>query len=324
MADRFTYLPHIGLLVALVWGLADLSGKLPHRRTVLAAAGGLALVACASISLAQLRHWLNSATLFSHTVSVTQDNAIAHYNLGQALSMQAQALAVRNRMSEATTLWRASVPHYQEAVRIRPVYFSALNNLGLTLAKLGDPAAATGYYGAALKLEPKNDVVHFNLGLSLLALGRGDAAVEHFKTVIALSPGDAPARLQLALALTALGRHGEAIHEYRELLRLNADAPDVLNNLAWILAADPSAELREGAEAVRLASRACQLTARREPLFLGTLAAAYAEAGQFEQAIQTAEQARDLALSLGQTNLAQRNEQLLKQYQDRQPARMEL
>jgi tetratricopeptide (TPR) repeat protein len=226
-------------------------------------------------------------------------------------------------MADATALWRASIPHYEEALRVRPGYAGALNNLGLTLATLGDPAAATNHYAAALRLEPKNEAVHFNYGLALSTLGQCDAAIEHFQTVIASAPGHTAGHLHLALALSAVARHREALHEYREVLRLNADEPEALNNLAWILAAHPSAELRDGAEAVKLASRACELTARREPLFLGTLAAAHAEAGRFEQAIEAAQQARDLALSLGQTNLAQRNEQFLKLYQGRKPARME-
>jgi len=122
--------------------------------------------------------------------------------------------------------------------------------------------------------------------------------------------------------LTAVGRHREAIREYREVLRLDADDPEVLNNLAWILAAHPSAGLRDGTEAVKLAARACELTAHRQPVFLGTLAAAHAEVGEFEKAIEAARRAQELALSLRQTNIAQRNEQFLRLYQDRKPARM--
>jgi tetratricopeptide (TPR) repeat protein len=322
MADRFTYLPHIGLLVALVWGVADLTRELPRRRTVLTAAAGLALVACAGISLAQLRHWRNSATLFAHAVAVTRDNAIAHYNLGQALSMQAQALADRGQTADATALWRASLPHYEEALRVRPDHVGARNNLGLTLATLGDPAAATNHYAAALRLKPNDGAVHFNFALALSTLGQWEAAIAHFQTVIASSPGHVAGHVHLALALTAVGRHREAIREYREVLRLDADDPEVLNNLAWILAAHPSADLRDGTEAVKLAARACELTARRQPVFLGTLAAAHAEVGEFEKAIEAARRAQELALSLRQTNIAQRNEQFLRLYQDRKPARM--
>ena len=322
MADRFTYLPHIGLLVALVWGVADLTRELPRRRTVLTAAAGLALVACAGISLAQLRHWRNSATLFAHAVAVTRDNAIAHYNLGQALSMQAQALADRGQTADATALWRASLPHYEEALRVRPDHVGALNNLGLTLATLGDPAAATNHYAAALRLKPNDGAVHFNFALALSTLGQWEAAIAHFQTVIASSPGHVAGHVHLALALTAVARHREAIREYREVLRLDADDPEVLNNLAWILAAHPSAGLRDGTEAVKLAARACEVTARRQPVFLGTLAAAHAEVGEFEKAIEAARRAQELALSLRQTNIAQRNEQFLRLYQDRKPARM--
>ena len=94
-------------------------------------------------------------------------------------------------------------------------------------------------------------------------------------------------------------------------MRLAPDSPIVLNNLAWILAANPDSRLRNGPEAVTLAERACQLTEFRQPMFIGTLAAAYAEAGRFEDAVKAAEQARDLAVAAGQNELAERNRQLL-------------
>jgi tetratricopeptide (TPR) repeat protein len=322
MADRFTYLPHIGLFIACVWGLADLSRELPRRRLVLTSATALALAACLVLSLVQLPYWRSSLTLFSHALGVTQNNVIAHYNLAQALSLQAQALADRGRTTEAAAVWRASLPHYQEALRLQPRYASAESNLGLTLARLGDPAAATNHYLAALRLEPRNEAFHFNLALALASLGQWPAAVEQFRSVLALAPDHAVARFQLALALTTLNRHAEAVREYRELLRLSPNEPEVLNNLAWILAAHPSADLRNGAEAVKLAGRACELTARRQPVFLGTLAAAQAEVGEFEKASETARQACQVARSLGQTNLVQVNEQFLKLYQEHRPARI--
>ncbi len=322
MADRFTYLPHMGLLVACVWLGADVARAWPRRRTVLGVAAAGALIACAGISWVQLQYWQNGFTLFSHTVAVTRDNPVARYNLAQALSLQGQVLADRNRPTEAVALWRASIPHYEAALRLQPRYASAENNLGLTMARLGDLSAATNHYAIALRLEPKNDAFHFNLALALASLGHWDAAIAEFQTAIALAPAHASPRLQLAQTFSAAGRHGEAIREYREVVRLDPDEPEALNNLAWLLAVHPAAELRDGAQAVKLAAHACELTRRRQPVFLGTLAAAYAEAGQFDQAAATAQEAHDRALELGQTNLAQLNDQFRKLYLDRKPARV--
>jgi tetratricopeptide (TPR) repeat protein len=110
------------------------------------------------------------------------------------------------------------------------------------------------------------------------------------------------------------GRMKKAVQHYRAALDSMPDYPVVLNNLAWILAANPRPELRNGPEAVRLATRAVELTGHQEPIILGTLAAAYAEAGQFAKAIETAEAARKLALEIGLPEVAVRNEKLLELY----------
>ena len=110
-----------------------------------------------------------------------------------------------------------------------------------------------------------------------------------------------------------MGRTREAVVQYREALRLNPDLAGALNNLAWVLAASPDDELRNGAEAVRLAERACELTHYGQPLFIGTLAAAYAEAGRFPEAVTTAEKVEQLATT------AAKNRQLLELYRAGKP-----
>ena len=109
--------------------------------------------------------------------------------------------------------------------------------------------------------------------------------------------------------------------QYRLALQLQPDQVQALNNLAWLLAASPADNLRDGAEAVRLAERACALSEQREPVFLGTLAAAYAEAGRFEDAIKAAEKARDTATAAGLKDVAERNSQLLSLYRAGKPVR---
>jgi protein O-mannosyl-transferase len=103
------------------------------------------------------------------------------------------------------------------------------------------------------------------------------------------------------------------------VLALQPDSVEALNNLAWILAANPDQEMRDGPEAVSIAERACELTQHREPVLLGTLAAAYAEAGRFAEAVATAEKARDLALTAGQTAVAETNRRLLELYRAGKP-----
>ncbi len=116
-----------------------------------------------------------------------------------------------------------------------------------------------------------------------------------------------------------MGRTREAVVQYREALRLNPDLAGALNNLAWVLAASPDDELRNGAEAVRLAERACELTHYGQPLFIGTLAAAYAEAGRFPEAVTTAEKVEQLATTAGLTDVAAKNRQLLELYRAGKP-----
>jgi tetratricopeptide (TPR) repeat protein len=391
MADRYTYLPLIGLFIMVAWGADALTARWAYRRPLLAGAGALTMAACALASLQQLRHWQNSTTLFRHAIAVTTNNPLACYNLAQSLSTRAQALGNRGWATQAQALFEESIQYYRETLRLRPTHHEAHNNLGLTLALLGRPAEATNHYAEALRLNPKNDAASFNYGLALSALGQVDAAIARYRAALELAPDHAPAhywlgrafetqgqtaaailqyelalsnkadyaeaylglgalllaqgrfeessrafleavrlvpgaadaRGKLGMALGAASRHKEAIFHYREALRLKPDQADVLNNLAWILATHPQAEFRDGVEAVRLAERACALTGQKQPVLLGTLGAAYAEAGQFGKAIEAARQARDLAESLGQKELAARNEELLQRYGQGKPWREE-
>jgi tetratricopeptide (TPR) repeat protein len=389
MADRYTYLPLIGLFIAATWGAADLAARWPKPRLVLAGVGALVMVVCLVGTWRQLQHWRNSITLFSQAVEVTSDNARARYNLAQALSILSQNTAAQGQAAEAKALLEASIPHYEEVLRLRPTFHEAHNNLGLTLATLGRIQEATNHYAEALRLAPKNDVAHYNYANALAALGQFEAAVGHFQMALQLDPGNplvhyglarvfelqgrasdaitnyqeavrvhpkyaearyglghlllaqgqvddalphlteavrlqpraSDAHAKLGMALAARGRVPEALSHYREALRLKPDYLEVLNNLAWLLATHPQSEIRGGTEAVQLARRACELTQRKQPFLLGTLAAAYAEAGQFDQAVAAAQEAVTLAGTLGQTNLVERNQQLLELYRARRPYR---
>jgi Flp pilus assembly protein TadD len=170
-------------------------------------------------------------------------------------------------------------------------------------------------------LNPNDAELQTNLGATLVQMGRPFEGIGHLREAVRLDPALAEAHFELGLALAGQRQTAEAIREYREALRLKPDSPPALNNLAWILATSLNAEFRNGREAVKLAQRACELTARKQVVLLGTLAAAYAEAGQFDKAMETAREARDLAESLQQPDLAAKNHALLQRFQAGQPGR---
>jgi Flp pilus assembly protein TadD len=128
-------------------------------------------------------------------------------------------------------------------------------------------------------------------------------------------------RAQLGGLLAELGDTHTAITQYREAIKLDPDVPAVLNNLAWLLATHPDAALRNGPEAITLAERAVELTGRNQPLLLGTLAAAYAESGRFDDAVKAAQEAVQLAEQRGDEELALKNKELLQRYRQQQPWR---
>jgi Flp pilus assembly protein TadD len=143
--------------------------------------------------------------------------------------------------------------------------------------------------------------------------------VPHLAIAVNANPNDLETRRNHALALQQSGQGAAALSAWRSLLQLTPEQPDLLNNLAWLLATDRDAAVRNGSEAVTLAQRACELTRRQQPALLGTLAAAHAEAGQFDEAISVAENAIALAQSNNQPAIAQRNRELLELYRARKP-----
>jgi Flp pilus assembly protein TadD len=218
---------------------------------------------------------------FYKVLEVDPNYVAAHYNLGNAL-------AECSRYNEAVT-------QYKKALDIEPASVDAHNNLGNALAACGRVEEAVVHYRACLELDPNSVNAHYNLAVNLAACGRAEEAVTHYLRALELKPDYAEAHHNLANLLAALSRFNEAVAEYREALKLKPGCLEAYNNLAVLLATCPEASIRNGAEAVALAQRAVELSGGRDPIMLDALAAAYAEAGRFADALRTARQAVDLA-----------------------------
>jgi tetratricopeptide (TPR) repeat protein len=248
------------------------------------------------------------------------DEAIENYykalqinpNYADALNNLGVALAAQGRVDEA-------IENYYKAIQINPNYADALNNLGVALANKGRLDEAIENFLKAIQIDPNSADALNNLGFSLAAKGRLDEAIENYYKAIQINSNRPETFYHLGMALGQLGRTREAVAQYREALRLNPNLAGALNNLAWALAASPDDELRNGAEAVRLAERACELTHYGQSLFIGTLAAAYAEAGRFPEAVATAEKAEQLATTAGSKKPAGENRQRLELYRAGKP-----
>jgi tetratricopeptide (TPR) repeat protein len=336
VADHFQYLAGIGPLTLAAAGIGRLTGYFKKQQPALCA---LVLVVLGVLSWRQSGMYAGPETLWRTTLARNPDCWVAYNNLGYDL-------AARGRLDEA-------IEHLRKALQINPDFSDALNNLGITLATKGQYDEAIKDYRKAIQINPNAWVALNNLGLALAAQGRFDEAIKNYRKAIQIDPNYSKALDNLGVALAAkgqydeaiknfrqaiqlnsnrpepfshlgmtlgqLGRTREAVAQYREALRLNPNLTGPLNNLAWVLATSSDDELRNGAEAVRLAERACELTHYSEPFLIGTLAAAYAECGRFPEAVSTAEKAEQLATAAGLKELAGKNRQLLELYRAGKP-----
>ena len=307
MADRYSYIPSIGLFILGVFGLCDLAGRFRHGAAGLIVITGLALAGCLVVTQRQVGYWRNSETLYRHAIAVTQRNFAAYNNLGNALFTQ-------GKNEEALRC-------FKEAVRWKPDYADAHCTLGVVYTELKRPSEARAEYRIALQLKPKLARTHYFLANLLLAEGKTAAAADQYQTAADLQPDYPEAHYQLALVLLARGDVAEASRHYREAIQLRPDWVEALNNLAWLLATQPDARFRDGKEAVRLATQAVTLTHTNDPGALDTLAGALAEAGRFSEAVKTARTAARLAKASDAAQLRREIEAHLQSYLHGQPVR---
>ncbi len=409
-ADRYTYLPQIGLYIALAWATVDLCAGWRYRREILGGCSAIILAALIFCAHRQTTYWRNSEVLWAHALACTPDNFVVRTKLGFMLLNEGKADEAitqfqRNLRTDPDIVESynnigtadmqkgqvaEAIAQFQQAVQLKPDYVDARVNLGIALlvegkaddaiAQLkqalqlnpdlpkadyylgnallqkGDFDAAIEQYQKALPAELNNAEAHNNLGFALFQNGKVDEAIAQYQDALQLQPGYAEAHNNLGNALVRKGdmddaiaqfqqalqiepnnadannnlgiislQHGrlaDAITYYQKAVQLKPDSPEIENNLAWVLATAPQTSLRNGAEAVQLAEKASQLTGGNNPLILHTLAAAYAEAGRFDDAQRCAEQAIALAQAAGQQNLAEQLTVELKFYQARLPYHM--
>jgi tetratricopeptide (TPR) repeat protein len=340
MADRYAYLPSIGLFIAVVWGLADVAARSIAWRVFVAGLGAACLLACGLDTRYQLGFWRNNITLFQHVVDVSPKNdylgyfylGISYGELGEldaaarcltsALDAKPDFETARSRLGNVLLLqknYAAAEPLLAAQAQIHPDNFPARVTLGMALAGEGKYAAAQSEFQAALQLNPNEPTVN---RLFAANAPKADAELALNALLGVLATNATPEiRVRGAQAMSVLGRYAEAAQQYRLALAQAPDSVEGLNNLAWLLATCPDGAVRNGPEAVALAQHACELTQYQRTVLLGTLAAACAEAGQFDAAVHNAQKACDHAAAAGETGLLELNRRLLALYQSRQPYR---
>ena len=222
MADRYTYVPLIGLFVVVAWGGYDLSAKWRYRERGLALLSIVSLSALLTVAWLQTGYWCNTREIFSHAIRVTSNNLIAHNNLGMALKEEGrieeailhyrQALKVDSNYAYAHNNWgnalsyqrkyTEAAEHYKKAIDIDPQYAKAYYNLGNISMQQSRTNEAIGYYEAALRIDPYYPGAHNNIGTALARLGRVDEAIAHFRKAVQTSPGDLVALNNLKILST--------------------------------------------------------------------------------------------------------------------------
>jgi tetratricopeptide (TPR) repeat protein len=307
MADRYTYLPCVGLWIMVAWSAWDWIGEHSDRFTVAAVFGTVAVVACMALTFFLVPDWRNSRTVFTRAADVTGGSYIAYYNIG------CYAAADGN--------YGEAIDYYNKALAAEPDNASwadhapGYNDLGYAYLKEGELANAVTNLEKALALRPNFGKAYYNLGCAFLNNKQPAEAVDCLQRALAIDTDVAAIHYKLANALAQTDQYAKAINEYRQTLKLSPAMDEAANNLAWLLATCPDHSLRNGPEAIELARQTSERSHNRNPIILGTLAAAYAEAGNRSDAVAVTKLARQLALEQNNNGLAQALESQLREYQ---------
>ena len=236
-ADRFTYLPQIGIFCAFTWLVKDLWPA--AQRRALAVCASLALAACALLTAQDVAPWMDSVSLFEHAAAVTTDNACAHTNAGLARAQLGDEAFRRLDHAGKLREYSAAIAHYQASLRITPDQPAIWNQLGAALTRIGRQADANEAFRTVLQLDFQDITARYNLATGLAKTGATDDAIAQFEQVIGFMPDFARAHYHLALALQAKGRTADALDHLRAAARLVPEDAEIKAALA-------TAQLRAG------------------------------------------------------------------------------
>jgi tetratricopeptide (TPR) repeat protein/cbb3-type cytochrome oxidase subunit 3 len=318
MSNRYTYLPMIGIALLLVWAVDDLSKPWRRRTVLMAAVVALILGVCISRTRGEIGYWKNGSTLWSRAVAVTKNNFLAHYCLGLVLSH---------------TYPDEALAEYQKSVDAYPDYADAQRELGLLLSNGSHFSNAIVHLERAIQLDPQNSWTYHGLGITLFEMGRAGDAVPPLLKAVEIDPQNTPYIDDLAQILFFSGHQTETVSSclatarsdpagFARLLdavQFDTNHVDLINNLALCFATNPDPKLCNGKYAVRLATRACEMTGFRTNYFIATLAAAYAEDSRFDEAVSSAQLACSLASAAGQPELLKKYQAFVELFRSHQP-----
>ncbi|MGA2092821.1 MAG: tetratricopeptide repeat protein [Sedimentisphaerales bacterium] len=232
-ADRYTYIPYIGLFIMLAWGLPQLFLNWPYRKFALGISAALVLMALGTGAYRQTSFWNNDITLFSHAVEVTHNNSLAYYNLGTACLDHGR--------------YQDAAESLKQAVRIKPDYTDALFNLGCAFDKLGRFREAIESYKQAIKINPDFAKDYSNIGVDYCNLGRIDDAINSWQQAVRIKPDFVEVYSNLGAAFYKLGRYQDAIESLKQAIKINPDFADAHSNLGFVYlaAGDKNSALEE-------------------------------------------------------------------------------
>ena len=240
MADRYFYIPSIGLFIAIAFGVANIAQTRRIARSLGVATIAVVLLVLATLTNTQIHRWRDSSTLFQHTLAVTPPNLPIEYNLAHLLGEQ-------GRYDEAAA-------HFQKALQIKPDFFDGLLNMGVTRAQQGQTGEAIEYYQRAITVQPNSAKAHAELGVALAKQNRTEAALDELSKASELAPNDPDLHTNLGLVLARLGRVQEAIDELHQAVWFKPDSAEAHNNLGLVLLASgkPRESIPEFEAALRL------------------------------------------------------------------------
>ena len=275
IADRFAYVPLIGLFIIITWAVPECLARWQYRKAGLVAIAAALLSTLMTITWIQVGYWSSGIKLFEHVLDVTPDNFVAYQKLGEILADQ-------SKPAEA-------LKYYSEVLRLNPNHVKAHNNIGNILASQGNDKDAIYHYNEVLRINSDYAGAYYNLGKIFANQGKTENAILHFQKALQKDP----------------------------------DMTQALYNLSWIGATSEDDKFRNSIEAIKPAEKLCKLQNYSQPLSLDALAAAYAEAGRFKEAVLTAQKGLELALKVGPKELALGLENRLKLYHAGRPYRQD-